>query len=130
MRLRLPATEGILWFYRGICERVIDGDTIVFTVDLGFDTYLKSQKMRFAGINTPESRTRNKAEKELGLKAKERVKELLPVGEKFIFNSLGFGKFGRTLGIPFYENKSICQILIEEGHARPYSGGKRSSWFS
>ena len=108
-----------LWFYRGICERVIDGDTIVFTASLGFDIYLKSQKMRFAGINTPESRTRNKAEKELGLKAKERVKELVPTGEKFIFHSLGFGKFGRTLGIPFHENKSICQILIDEGHARP-----------
>ena len=119
-----------LWFYRGICERVIDGDTIVFTVDLGFDIYLKSQKMRFAGINTPESRTRNKEEKVLGLAAKDRVIELLPAGSKFIFHSLGFGKFGRTLGIPFYENKSICQILIDEGHARPYSGGKREPWLS
>lgn len=119
-----------LWFYRGVCERVIDGDTIVFTVDLGFDIYLKSQKMRFAGINTPESRTRNKEEKVLGLAAKERVIELLPVGAKFTFQSLGFGKFGRTLGIPFYENKSICQILIDEGHARPYSGGKRKPWLS
>jgi micrococcal nuclease len=119
-----------LWFYRGICERVIDGDTIVFTVDLGFDIYLKSQKMRFAGINTPESRTRNKEEKVLGLAAKDRVIELLPAGSKFIFHSLGFGKFGRTLGIPFFENKSICQILIDEGHARPYSGGKREPWLS
>ena len=119
-----------LWFYRGICERVIDGDTIVFTASLGFDIYLKSQKMRFAGINTPESRTRNKEEKVLGLAAKERVIELLPVGAKFTFQSLGFGKFGRTLGIPFYENKSICQILIDEGHARPYSGGKRKPWLS
>ena len=119
-----------LWFYRGICERVIAGATIVFTVDLGFDIYLKSQKMRFAGINTPESRTRNKEEKVLGLAAKDRVIELLPAGSKFIFHSLGFGKFGRTLGIPFYENKSICQILIDEGHARPYSGGKREPWLS
>ena len=119
-----------LWFYRGICERVIDGDTIVFTVDLGFDIYLKSQKMRFAGINTPESRTRNKEEKVLGLAAKDRVIELLPAGSKFIFHSLGVGKFGRTLGIPFFENKSICQILIDEGHARPYSGGKREPWLS
>ena len=119
-----------LWFYRGICERVIDGDTIVFTASLGFDIYLKSQKMRFAGINTPESRTSNKEEKVLGLAAKERVIELLPVGAKFTFQSLGFGKFGRTLGIPFYENKSICQILIDEGHARLYSGGKREPWFS
>ena len=119
-----------LWFYRGICERVIDGDTIVFTASLGFDIYLKSQKMRFAGINTPESRTRNKEEKVLGLAAKERVIELLPVGAKFTFQSLGFGKFGRTLGIPYSNKKSICDILIEEGHARPYSGGKRKPWFS
>ena len=59
--------------YKAILERVIDGDTIDVTLDLGFDVKLHKQRCRLAGIDTPESRTRNLAEKALGLKAKDIV---------------------------------------------------------
>ena len=62
--------------YNAILERVVDGDTIDVTLDLGFSVHLKKQRCRLAGIDTPESRTRNLEEKALGLKAKERLKEL------------------------------------------------------
>jgi len=119
------------YVYRAVIDRVIDGDTVVIAhVELGFSVRLTDEKLRFHGINTPESRTRNLREKEAGLKAKARVMELLPAGEKFTFQSLGYGKYGRILGIPFTsDGENICELLIKEGHARVYSGGKRESWF-
>ena len=96
------------------------------TLDLGFDVKLHKQRVRLAGIDTPESRTRNLQEKALGLKAKDRLIELC-VGA-FKVQSLGKGKYGRILGIPYDENsKSICQILIEEGHAVEYWGGTKTA---
>ena len=81
-----------------------------------------------AGIDTPESRTRNLTEKALGLKAKERLKELC-VGT-FKVKSLGKGKYGRILGIPYTQDgKDICAKLIKEGHAIEYWGGtKTKKW--
>lgn len=112
--------------YNAILERVVDGDTIDVTLDLGFDVKLHKQRVRLAGIDTPESRTRNLKEKALGLKAKERLIELC-VGA-FKVQSLGKGKYGRILGIPYDENnKSICQQLIEEGHAVEYWGGTKKA---
>ena len=85
---------------------------------------LHKQRVRLSGIDTPESRTRDLEEKKLGLAAKERLKELC-VG-KFKIKSLGKGKYGRILGIPYTENgKDICQILINEGHAVEYHGGTK-----
>jgi micrococcal nuclease len=105
-------------------DRVIDGDTFDCIIDLGFDVKLHKQRVRLSGIDTPESRTRDLAEKKLGLAAKERLKELC-VG-KFKVKSLGKGKYGRILGIPYDENgEDICQILIKEGHAVEYHGGKK-----
>jgi micrococcal nuclease len=105
-------------------DRVIDGDTFDCIIDLGFDVKLNKQRVRLSGIDTPESRTRDLAEKKLGLAAKERLKELC-VG-KFKVKSLGKGKYGRILGIPYDENgEDICQMLIKEGHAVEYHGGKK-----
>ena len=112
--------------YNAILDRVIDGDTIDVTLDLGFDVMLHKQRVRLAGIDTPESRTRNLEEKALGLKAKERLTELCV--DSFKIQSLGKGKYGRILGIPFTEDgKSICQLLIEEGHAVEYWGGTKTA---
>ena len=112
--------------YNAILDRVVDGDTIDVVLDLGFNVKLHKQRVRLAGIDTPESRTRNLAEKALGLKAKDRLIELC-VGQ-FKIQSLGKGKYGRILGIPFTEdNKNICQMLIEEGHAVEYWGGKKTA---
>ena len=111
--------------YRAELDRVVDGDTFDCILDLGFDVKLHKQRVRLAGIDTPESRTRDLAEKNLGLAAKERLKELC-VG-KFKIKSLGKGKYGRILGIPYTEDgKDICQMLIKEGHAVAYDGGKKT----
>ena len=110
--------------YQAELERVVDGDTVDVTLDLGFDVKLHKQRVRLHGIDTPESRTRNLAEKKLGLAAKERLKELC-VG-RFKVKSLGKGKYGRVLGIPYTEDgQDICQSLIDEGHAVEYYGGKK-----
>ena len=110
--------------YQAELERVVDGDTVDVTLDLGFDVKLHKQRVRLHGIDTPESRTRNLAEKKLGLAAKERLKELC-VG-RFKVKSLGKGKYGRVLGIPYTEDgQDICQLLIDEGHAVEYYGGKK-----
>ena len=109
------------YVYKCRLRRVIDGDTVVCDVNLGFDVVLVNQKIRFKGINTPESRTRNLAEKALGLQAKARV-EMKTFKDKK-------GKFGRILGVPLTEKgESVCEILVKEGHARWYDGGKRESW--
>ena len=63
------------FIYNAILERVVDGDTIDVTLDLGFSVHLKKQRCRLAGIDTPESRTRDLAEKKLGLEAKARLQE-------------------------------------------------------
>ena len=111
--------------YQAELDRVVDGDTVDVILDLGFDVKLHKQRVRLASIDTPESRTRDLAEKKLGLAAKERLKELC-VGT-FKIKSLGKGKYGRILGIPYTEDgQDICQMLIKEGHAVVYDGGKKS----
>ena len=98
--------------YQAELDRVVDGDTVDVILDLGFDVKLHKQRVRLHGIDTPESRTRNLAEKKLGLAAKERLKELC-VG-RFKVKSLGKGKYGRILGIPYTEDgQDICQLLID-----------------
>ena len=111
--------------YNAILERVVDGDTIDVTLDLGFNVKLHKQRCRLAGIDTPESRTRDLAEKALGKKASARLSELC--GEKLRIKSLGKGKYGRILAIPYTEDgEDICKILIKEGHAVEYWGGKKT----
>ena len=111
--------------YQAELDRVIDGDTIDVILDLGFNVKLHKQRIRLAGIDTPESRTRNLAEKKLGLAAKARLAELCT--GKIRVKSLGKGKYGRILGIPYTEDgKDICKILIKEGHAVAYDGGKKT----
>jgi len=111
--------------YNATLDRIIDGDTFDCILDLGFDVKLHKQRVRLAGIDTPESRTRNKAEKVLGLQAKERLKELCC--GSFKIKSLGKGKYGRILGIPYTEDgEDICKMLIEEKHAVEYWGGTKT----
>ena len=110
--------------YNCTLDRVIDGDTIDVNIDLGFDVWLNKQRVRLSGIDTPESRTRDLAEKKLGLAAKDRLKELC--GTTLKVKSLGKGKYGRILGIPYTQDgKDICILLIDEGHAVEYHGGKK-----
>jgi len=112
--------------YNAILERVVDGDTVDVTLDLGFSVFLRKQRCRLAGIDTPESRTRNLAEKALGKKASARLSELC-VGS-FKIQSLGKGKYGRILAIPYTEDgQDICQMLVNEGHAVEYHGGTKTA---
>lgn len=113
--------------------RVVDGDTIDAKIDLGFDVSVK-KRVRFLGINTPESRTRDLEEKARGLAAKDRVKQLLEGANTIELNSHGVGKYGRCLGelsIDIVDGKqnltlvNINELLIKEGHAVEYHGGKR-----
>tara|TARA_R110002012_G_scaffold169764_1_gene333875 strand:+ start:208 stop:597 length:390 start_codon:yes stop_codon:yes gene_type:complete len=121
------------YIYRGKLERVVDGDTIDALIDVGFDIWVK-KRIRYKGIDTWESRTRNLEEKKKGLAAKERNKELLEkVSSKsgyFRLRSYGVGKYGRVLAEIFIqdkEGKDICinDSLITEGHAYVYEGGKK-----
>ena len=115
--------------------RVVDGDTIAVEVDLGFDIIHRA-RVRMMGIDTPESRTRNKAEKVLGLASKARLKELLTNRRVRLETSKeGKGKFGRILATVWTSDKkgveeyvNINEKLIEEGHARPYFGGSKIPW--
>ena len=135
------------------CEliKVIDGDTIDCYIDMGFNLKIK-KRVRYMGIDTWESRTRDKEEKVKGLAAKARNKDLL---EESVFKlkSFGTGKFGRVLGEIFVDPAvvgehiqecisssdsdidlstdgwvSVNDILIEEGHAYDYHGGKKKDF--
>jgi micrococcal nuclease len=126
------------YIYRGKLDRVVDGDTIDAYIDVGFDIWLK-KRVRFNGIDTWESRTRNLEEKAKGLEAKARLIELLDkVSAKpgyFRIRSFGLGKYGRLLGEIFIMDKDNNQIsindkLIEEGHAYVYDGGKKKVFTS
>ena len=109
-------------------DRVVDGDTCDALIDLGFDTFVK-KRIRFYGVDTWESRTRNKEEKVKGLAAKAYVKDLLENsdGGKFSIISHGVGKYGRVLGEIFVkgEEKSVNELLKENGHAYEYHGEKK-----
>jgi len=121
------------YIYRGKLERVVDGDTIDALIDVGFDIWVK-KRIRYKGIDTWESRTRDLAEKAKGLEAKARNKELLvEVSAKsgyFRLKSYGVGKYGRVLGEIFIQDANgvdmnINDTLIKEGHAYVYDGGKK-----
>ena len=109
-------------------ERVVDGDTCDALIDLGFNTWAK-RRIRFMGVDTWESRTRDLEEKKKGLAAKAYVKDLLENSDdgKFSIISHGVGKYGRVLGELFVKGHetSVNQLLIENGHAYEYDGGKK-----
>ena len=133
-----------MFIYNATILRVVDGDTVDVMVDLGFSIH-KKIRVRLYGIDAPESRTRDLAEKKLGLAAKARFKEILDEQDnQVILKSYGLGKYGRCLGELFYlrtevyENEmpdedpetvvlktSINMQLIREGHGVHYHGGKR-----
>ena len=114
-----------MYIYNAKCLRVVDGDTVDAQIDLGFDTH-KIIRIRLVGINAPESRTRDLEEKERGLAAKARVKQILKDNiNEFILHSQGVGKYGRCLGEIYIGDSNLNDQLIQEGHATSYDGGKR-----
>ena len=116
--------------------KVVDGDTVDVDIDLGFGVTLRDERVRIMGIDTPESRTRDKVEDLFGEAAKARLKELMKHGGKLITTEDRKGedmkgKFGRVLGdfkVERWENgepELVTDILIEEGHAVAYFGGSK-----
>lgn len=117
-----------MYEYRCKIIKVVDGDTVDVDIDLGFGVWIKNERVRIMGIDTPESRTADEVEKLFGLAAKHRLEELL--GEYSILKTQVAkdgtdmkGKFGRILG-DFIDDggQLISRVLIDEGHCVPYYG--------
>ena len=114
--------------------KVVDGDTIDANIDLGFDISL-TKRIRFAGIDTPESRTRDLEEKKLGLETKEWLKNRLQFAKDIIIKTElpdSTEKYGRILGHLFIngEETSLNNQMITEGYAWEYDGGTKKKDFS
>jgi len=118
-------------------DKVVDGDTIDVTIDLGFDLY-KKERVRIAGVDTPEKRTRNLEEKALGLDATAWIKNKLEGAvdgddDLIIRTELdgGVGKYGRLLGWLYIGDATVSlnEKMIDEGYAWAYDGGTKNKNF-
>ena len=118
-------------------NRVLDGDTIDVTIDLGFDLF-KKERVRIAGVDTPEKRTRDLEEKALGIDAtnwlKEKLTETIKGDEELLIRTElkgGVGKYGRLLGWLYIGDATISlnELMIEEGYAWEYDGGTKQKNF-
>ena len=118
-------------------KKVLDGDTIDVVIDLGFDL-AKTERVRIAGVDTPEKRTRNLEEKALGLDAtnwlKEKLNQTIKGEDELVVRTElvgGVGKYGRLLGWLYVGDSDISlnEQMIEEGYAWPYDGGTKQKNF-
>ena len=116
---------------------MVDGDTIDVTIDLGFDLF-KKERVRVAGVDTPEKRTRDLEEKELGIDAtnwlKKHLEEAISGEEDLVIRTElvgGVGKYGRLLGWLYIADSqlSLNEMMIEEGYAWAYDGGTKQKNF-
>ena len=111
--------------------KAVDGDTVDVDIDLGFNMWLRDERVRIMGIDTPESRTSDKVEKLFGKAAKVRLKELLTEGGVLVTTEEKNGedmrgKFGRILGdFKTPDGKLVTEVMIAEGHCVPYFGGSK-----
>ena len=117
--------------------KVLDGDTIDVLIDLGFDLF-KKERVRIAGVDTPEKRTRDLEEKELGIHAtdwmKDKLTETIKGDEELIIRTElkgGTGKYGRLLGWLYIGDATISlnEQMITEGYAWAYDGGTKQKNF-
>ena len=126
-----------MYEYKAKLVNVVDGDTVDVDIDLGFGIWMRDERVRIMGIDTPESRTRDLVEKKFGLAAKKRITELLEVDNIVLKTQVARngedmkGKFGRVLGDfdvyyePSESSISVSEIMIMEGHAVRYMGGNK-----
>ena len=110
--------------------KVVDGDTVDLVIDLGFGLY-KKERVRVAGIDSPESRTRDKEEKVYGLEAKAYLMGILESAETIIVETEKDGKYGRMLGWLYVDDndQSVNHLMIEAGYAWAYDGGTKQKNF-
>ena len=117
--------------YNANLVKVVDGDTVDVDIDLGFGIWLKNERVRVMGIDTPESRTSDKIEKLFGLAAKYRLQALLEEHCTLVTTDDRRGedergKFGRVLGdFKMADGRLVTQVLMDEGHAVDYYGGSK-----
>ena len=118
-------------------DKVVDGDTIDVTIDLGFDLF-KKERVRVAGVDTPEKRTRNLEEKALGLDAtawiKDHLEGAIDGDDDLIIRTEvdgGVGKYGRLLGWLYIGDATVSlnEKMIDEGYAWAYDGGTKNKNF-
>ena len=126
-----------MYEYKAKLVNVVDGDTVDVDIDLGFGIWMRDERVRIMGIDTPESRTRDLVEKKFGLAAKKRITELLGTENIVLKTQVARngedmkGKFGRVLGDfdihyePSESSMSVSEIMILEGHAVRYMGGSK-----
>lgn len=123
-----------MYHYRVKLLKVVDGDTVDVDVDLGFDVWLRKQRIRLHGIDTPESRTRDREEKRFGIRAKQHLSHMIAteiehgplvgsdIKKQISLQSLGRGKFGRILGVLFVDGVNVNEKMVETHHAVAYHG--------
>ena len=119
-----------MYQYKCKINKVLDGDTVDIDLDLGFNIVLANQRVRMAGVDTPESRTTNKEEKPRGLLSKKKLAEKLPVGSWQIIETQrsdnNDDKFGRILGVFILEDgTNVNDWLIKNNYAVPYKGDNK-----
>jgi micrococcal nuclease len=119
-----------MYQYKCKINKVLDGDTVDIDLDLGFNIVLANQRVRMAGVDTPESRTANKEEKPRGLLSKKKLAEKLPVGSWQIIETQrsdnNDDKFGRILGVFILEDGTkVNDWLIKNNYAVPYKGDNK-----
>ena len=120
-----------MYEYKAELDRVVDGDTVDVDIDLGFGIWLKKERVRVMGIDTPESRTSDPVEKVFGKAASARLKELIEhdcilCTTKDRSGEDDRGKYGRVLGdFRLSDGRMATDVLIEEGHAVAYWGGSK-----
>lgn len=115
------------WLFTATIIDCVDGDTFDVTIDLGFGISIK-ERVRVAGLNTPETRTRDLDEKRRGAEAKARAMQLLPVGSTVKAETIKTGteKFGRYLAvIHLPDGRIYSEVMISEGHGVEYHGEAR-----
>jgi len=111
-----------MWEYRGEIVKIVDGDTLVVNIDLGFKTTVKKERIRLIGVDTPELRSKSLHEKEHAQEAKQFVEKMLPVGSTVILRTEKDkkGRYGRYLARVWVEgeNRDLSVILKEYGYEK------------
>ena len=119
-----------MYEYKAVVVKVIDGDTVDVDIDLGFNVWLKKQRIRLYGIDTPESRTRDKVEKIFGNLAKSKVLDFCPIGSNIVLQTKtdgSRGKYGRILGeLVTLDGTNVNTFLVENNYAVTYFGKSKN----
>ena len=119
-----------MYEYSATLIKIVDGDTVDVLIDLGFNT-TKKERVRLLGIDTPESATKDLAEKKLGLEAKEYITQWFVKNTPFRLQTTKDDKYGRILGVfTGLDGKTLNDILVQNGYAWAYDGGTKKKDFA